>query len=148
MVVLLLAAVSLEACGGESDRATAPCVVDEDKMSTILDESDVFAAPQQNGLDCIYATEGNPLIRVTVRTQEQFQADRDKFENQGIRLPPLQPVEGFDGDANVDPRYNSLNVSAGDQIVSVEVVGREPSDPADQLDLERQIARAALDSLS
>jgi hypothetical protein len=147
--MLLLAAVPLAACGGESDRATAtaPCVVDEEKMGSILDKGGLFAAPQQDGIDCIYATEGNPLIRLSVWTRAQFEAERDKFENQGVRLPSLRPLKGFDEEANVDPRYNSVNVTSGDQIVSVEIVGREPSDPAEQLDLEKQIARAAVDAL-
>jgi hypothetical protein len=147
VVVLLLAAVPLAACGGESDRAAPPCVVDEEQMASILDTDDVFAAPQQNGTDCIYATKGNPLIRLTVWTRAQFQAERDKFENQGVKLPPLEPVDGFRGQANIDPRYNSLNVPSDGRIVSVEVIGREPSDPAAQLDLEKRIAEAAVDAL-
>ena len=143
----LFLVVPLAACGGESDRTTAPCVVDEEKMSSILDNDDVFSAPQENSVDCIYATTGNPLIRLSVRTPEQFRAERDKFERKGIKLPALRPVGGFDGQANVDPRYNSLNVTAGDRIISVEIVAAEPSDPTAQLDLEKRIAQAALEAL-
>ena len=146
-ILLGVVLISLAGCGGGSEAGTPPCVVDEDEMASILDQGGVFAALQHGGSDCIYATEGNPLIRLSVRTPAQFQAERDKFENVGVKLPPLEPVEGFDGAANVDPRYNSLNVTAGDRIVSVEIVGREPSDPDDQLDLEKRIARAAVDAL-
>ena len=44
-------------------------------------------------------------------------------------LPALVPVEGFENEANVDPRYNSLNVTAGERIIGVEIVGTEPSVP-------------------
>jgi hypothetical protein len=144
-IVLAAAMVGLAACGGgDSKKATLPCVVTEDEMASILDKNEVLAAPQKNGLDCIYASEGNPLIRLSVRTRKQFQAERDRFESGGIKLPPLDPLEGFDGEANVDPRYNSLNVTAGERIVSVEVVGVEPSDPAEQVELEKRIAQAAI----
>jgi len=59
----------------------------------------------------------------------------------------LVPVEGFGNEANIDPRYNSLNVTVGGQIISVEIVGTEPSDPEAQLELEKDAARAALASL-
>jgi hypothetical protein len=117
-------------------------------MSSILERDDVIAAPQKNRLDCIYASEGKALIRLSVRTREQFEAARDRFENSGFKLPPLQPVQGFDTEANVDPRYNSINVTSGTRIVSVEVVGPQPSDAGDQLDLEKRIARAALDAIA
>jgi hypothetical protein len=41
----------------------------------------------------------------------------------------LIPVEGFVNEASTDPRYNSLNVTACGRIISVEIVGTEPSDP-------------------
>jgi hypothetical protein len=82
-----------------------------------------------------------------VRSREQFEAERRRFESGGVQLPQLQPVEGFDGEATVDPRYNSLNVAADDRIVSVQVVSPEPSDAGEQLELEKRVARAALDSL-
>ena len=56
-------------------------------------------------------------------------------------------MDGFDGEANIDPRYNSLNVTSGERIVSIEIVGTEPSDPDAQIELEKEIARAALEEL-
>ena len=123
--VLIAFVVIPPACGGESERGTLPCVVGTGEMSSILDKDDVIAAPQKNRLDCIYASQGKALIRLSVRTREQF-----------------------DAEANVDPRYNSLNVTSGPRIVSVEVVGSEPSDADAQLDLEKEIARAALDAVA
>jgi hypothetical protein len=146
--VLIAFVVIAPACGGESERGTPPCVVGTGEMSSILERDDVIAAPQKNRLDCIYASEGKALIRLSVRTREQFEAARDRFENSGFKLPPLQPVQGFDTEANVDPRYNSINVTSGTRIVSVEVVGPQPSDAGDQLDLEKRIARAALDAIA
>jgi len=146
--VLIAFVVIAPACGGESERGTLPCVVGTGEMSSILDKDDVIAAPQKNRLDCIYASQGKALIRLSVRTREQFEAARDRFESGGFELPPLQPIQGFDAEANVDPRYNSLNVTSGPRIVSVEVVGSEPSDAEAQLDLEKEIARAALDAVA
>lgn len=57
----------------------------------------------------------------------------------------MVPVEGFDDEANVEPRYNSLSVTAGERIITVEIVGTEPSDPEEQLELEKDVARAALE---
>jgi hypothetical protein len=62
-------------------------------------------------------------------------------------LPALVPVEGFENEASVDPRYNSLNVTAGEQIIGVEIVGTEPSAPVEQLELEKDVARAALEGI-
>jgi hypothetical protein len=56
-------------------------------------------------------------------------------------------VSGFDGEANVDPRYNSLNVFAGDLVVSVQLLGAEPADSAEQLAIEKRIAGAAVGQL-
>jgi hypothetical protein len=83
-----------------------------------------------------------------VRTPEQFEAERAQFEDRGVLLPPLEPADGFDGKATVDQRYNSLNVSAGDAVVSVQMVGTEPADPAEQVALETRIAQAAVEQLN
>jgi hypothetical protein len=145
--VLVVTAVA--GCGGSENHASAPppCVVPEEEMTSILDRDDVFAAPQKDGVRCIYGADGQPLVSVTLRTPEQFQAERDRFEDNGFQLPELVAVDGFKGEANVDPRYNSLNVTAGDRIVSVEVVDLAPFDAAAQLELERKIARAAVERL-
>jgi hypothetical protein len=45
-------------------------------------------------------------------------------------------------------RYNSLNVIAGDLVVSVQLLGTEPADPAEQLAIEKRIAGAAVGQLS
>ena len=109
-------------------------------MAEILDRDHVSAVPQDDGR-CIYASDGQALLSVSMRTREQFDAERDRFENGGVKLPELVPVEGFEEEANVDPRYNSLNVTAGERIISVEIVGTEPSDPEEQLELEKDVAR-------
>lgn len=113
-------------------------------MAEILDRDHISAVPQDDAL-CIYASDGQALVSVSVRTREQFDAERDRFENGGVKLPELVPVEGFEEEANVDPRYNSLNVMAAGRIVSVEIVGTEPSAPEEQLKLEKDVARAALE---
>jgi hypothetical protein len=149
VLVPVFVASALAGCGGgESDTsAQPPCVVPEDELAEILDRDDVFAAPQNDGVRCIYGSEGQPLISLSVQTPEQFQAERDRFEDEGFELPELVAADGFGGEANIDPRYNSLNVTSGGQIVSVEIVGTEPSDPDAQIELEREIARAALERL-
>ena len=113
-------------------------------MAEILDRDHVSAVPQDDGR-CIYASDGQALLSVSVRTREQFDVERDHFENGGVKLPELVLVEGFEDEANVDPRYNSLNVTAGERIISVEIVGTEPSAPEEQLQLEKDVARAALE---
>jgi hypothetical protein len=145
----VIVASALAGCGGgETDAgAKPPCVVPEDELASILDRDDVFAAPQNNGVRCIYGSDGEALVSVSVQTPEQFQAERDRFEDNGVDLPKLVAVEGFDGEANIDPRHNSLNVTSGGRIVSVEIVGAELSDPDAQIELEREIARAALEHL-
>jgi hypothetical protein len=146
----VLVASALAGCGGGESGATTepPCVVPEDEMSDILDQEGVFSAPQSDRVTCIYAAEGQPLVALSIRTQTQFEAERAKFEDQGILLPELVAVDGFEGKANVDPRYNSLNVTAGDRIVSVEDVGGvEAWKSPEELELERAIARAALEHL-
>jgi hypothetical protein len=145
--VLLVAAVA--GCGGGQSDASGqpPCLVPEDELARILDRDDVFAAPQKDGVRCIYGSDGGALVSVSVQTPQQFQAERDRFEDVGVKLPELVALDGFDGEANVDPRYNSLNVTSAGRIVSVEIVGAEPSDPAEQLELERQIAGAAVERL-
>ena len=148
VIVPVIALLAIASCGGSGEEAASdpPCVVPVAEMSEILgSEHVVIAAPQQDDVRCIYATDGQALVSVSVMTQEQFQAERDRFENSGVKLPKLVTAGGFDGEANIDPRYNSLNVTAGDQIVSVEIVGTEPSDPEEQLELEKDVARAALE---
>jgi hypothetical protein len=148
-VGLLLVLVVLGAgCGGsESTSSERPCVVAEEEMASIWNVPEMRAFPQGNGYQCIYAADGQPVISLAVRSPEQFEAERAKFEDHGVLLPPLEPVSGFDGEANVDPRYNSLNVSTGDEVVSVEVLSVKPTDPAEQLEIEKRIARAAVSQL-
>jgi len=148
-VALLFAAAMLPACGGDgSSSAEPPCVVSEEKMASNWDVSEMTAHPQGNGLDCLYAADEEAVVMLGVRTPEQFEAERARFEDQGVLLPPLEPADGFDGKATVDPRYNSLNVSAGDAVVSVQMVGTEPADPAEQVELETRIAQAAVEQLN
>jgi len=75
-------------------------------------------------------------------------AERKRFTDIGVLLPPLTPVDGFPSSANIDPRYNSLNVSLQDLVVSVEILGREPAEPVEQVEIEKRIAHAALERLS
>jgi hypothetical protein len=148
-VALLFAAAMLPACGGDgSSSAEPPCVLAEEKMASIWDVSRMNASPQDNGLDCLYAADDEAIVMLGVRSQRQFEAERARFEDQGVQLPPLEPADGFDGEATVDPRYNSLNVSAGDTVVSVQMVGAEPADPGEQLELETRIAQAAVEELT
>jgi hypothetical protein len=150
IIPVVLALLALPSCrdsdsGEEVASAQLPCVVPEGEMADILDRDDVAAVPQQDDGRCIYASDGQALLSVSVRTREQFDAERDRFENGGVKLPELVPVKGFEDEANVDPRYNSLNVTAGERIISVEIVGTEPSAPEKQLELEKDVARAALE---
>jgi hypothetical protein len=149
VIIPVIALLALPGCrdsdsGEEAASTRVPCVVPENEMAEILDRDHVSAVPQDDGR-CTYASDGQALLSVSVRTREQFDADRDRFENGGVKLPELVPVEGFEDEANVDPRYNSLNVTAGERIISVEIVGTEPSDPEEQLELEKDVARAALE---
>jgi hypothetical protein len=151
VIIPVLALLSLPGCrdsdsGEEAASAQLPCVVPEGEMAEILDRDDLALVPQDDAR-CIYASDGQALVSVSVRTREQFDAERDRFESNGVKLPELVPVEGFGNEANVDPRYNSLNVTAGGRIISVEIVGTEPSDPEEQLELEKDVARAALESV-
>ena len=152
VIISVIALLALPGCGDsdsseEAPSAQLPCVVSEGEMAELLDRDDVAAVPQEDGPRCIYASDGQALVSVSVRTREQFDAERDRFESSGVKLPELVPVEGFENEANVDPRYNSLNVTAGGRVISIEIVGTEPSDPEEQLELEKDAARAALDSL-
>ena len=54
-------------------------------MADILDRDDVAAVPQQDDARCIYASDGQALVSVSVRTREQFDAERDRFENSGVK---------------------------------------------------------------
>jgi hypothetical protein len=147
--VLFVIALALGA-GCDSGEPTAvgpPCVVSEEQMASILDAPETTAIQGDNGYECIYAAHGQPVVSLAVRSPQQFQAERAKFEDQGILVPPLEPVSGFDDQATVDPRYNSLNVTAGDSVVSVQLLGTEPADPGEQVELEKQIARAAVSQL-
>jgi hypothetical protein len=146
--VALLAVALVSSCdGSESSSREPPCVVPEDELASIWGVPEISSHPQKNGHDCLYAADGEILVMVSVRSRQQFEAERARFEDQGFLLPPLEPTGGFEEEATVDPRYNSLNVTAGDTIVSVEVVAAEPPDAAEQLALEKRIARAALDQL-
>src|SRR4029079_3130561 len=98
----------------------------------ILDRDDVAAVPQQDDARCIYASDGQALVSVSVRTRAQFDAERDRFESNGFKLPELVPVEGFGNEANVDPRYNSLNVTAGGAGTSGARGGEVPSESRPQ----------------
>jgi hypothetical protein len=145
LIIPVLALLVVPSCGGSAEEAAQlPCVIPEGEMAEILDRDHVSAVPQDHGR-CIYASDGQALVSVSMRTREQFDAERDRFENSGVKLPELVTVEGFGNEANVDPRYNSLNVVAGERIVSVEIVGTEPSDPEEQVELEKDVARAALE---
>ena len=147
LIIPILVLLALPSCGGSDEEvAQLPCVVPESEMAEILDRDHVSAVPQDDGR-CIYASDGQALVSVSVTTREQFDAERDRFESGGVMLPALVPVEGFENEASVDPRYNSLNVTAGEQIIGVEIVGTEPSAPVEQLELEKDVARAALEGI-
>ncbi|HYY75704.1 MAG TPA: hypothetical protein VE644_05215 [Gaiellaceae bacterium] len=147
--LLLVVVITLGAgCGGaDSTASDRPCVVSEVEMASIWDASEVRAHPQDNGYECVYAAENQPIVALAVRSPQEFEAERNRFEDWGVLLPPLEPVSGFDEEANVDPRYNSLNVTAGDFVVSVEILGAEPADPGEQLVIEKRIAQAAISQL-
>jgi hypothetical protein len=148
-VALVLVMALLPACGGSDSASTErPCVVSEEEMASIWGVSSMNASPQKNGVECIYAANNELMALLTVRSPEEFEAERARFEDQGLLLPPLEPTGGFEEEATIDPRYNSLNATAGDVVVSVQIVGTEPSDPDDQLELEKRIARAAVEHLS
>jgi hypothetical protein len=148
-VALVLVMALLPACGGSDSASTErPCVVSEEEMASIWGVSSMNASPQENGLECIYSANDELMALLTVRSPEEFEAERARFEDQGLLLPPLEPTGGFEEEATIDPRYNSLNATAGDVVVSVQIVGTEPSDPDDQLELEKRIARAAVEHLS
>jgi hypothetical protein len=146
--VLVVLVVLGAGCGGSGSTASErPCVVAEDEMAAIWNVSEMSAHPQSNGYECLYAADGRPVILLAIRSPEQFEAERAIFEDRGVLLPPLEPVSGFDEEANVDPRYNSLNVVSGDDVVSVELLSLEPTDPGEQLEIEKRIARAAVSRL-
>jgi hypothetical protein len=147
LLFVVVLAVGVGCGGGESTANGRPCVVSEEKMASIWDVPKVNASPQDNGYECVYAADNQRIASLAVRSSGEFEAERARFEDRGFLLPPLKPVDGFDGKANVDPRYNSLNVIAGDLVVSVQVLGTEPADPAQQLAIEKRIAGAALGQL-
>jgi hypothetical protein len=95
-------------------------------MASLWDVPKVNASPQDNGYECVYAADDRRIVSLAVRSSGEFEAERARFEDQGFLLPPLEPVDGVDGEANVDPRYNSLNVIAGDLVVSVQLSGPSP----------------------
>jgi hypothetical protein len=147
--LLLVVVIALGAgCGGADSKASdGPCIVSEEEMASIWDTSEVSANTQDNGYKCVYAADNEAIVALAVRSLHEFEAERKRFEDQGVLLPPLEPVAGFDEEANIDPRYNSLNVTAGDVVVSVEIVAAEPSDTGEQLEVERRIAQAAVSHL-
>ena len=144
---LVLVVLGAGCRGSESTSSERPCVLTEEEMAAIWNVPEMTTNPQSNGYQCIYAVDRQFVVSLAVRSPEQFEAERDQFEDFGVVLPPLEPVSGFDGEANVDPRYNSLHVVSGDEVVSVEILGAEPSDPGEQLELEEQIAHAAVSRL-
>jgi hypothetical protein len=94
-VALLFAAAMLPACGGDgSSSAEPPCVLSEEKMASIWGVSRMNASPQDNGLDCLYAADDEAIVMLGVRSQRQFEAERARFEDQGVQLPPLEPADG------------------------------------------------------
>jgi hypothetical protein len=146
--LLLVIVITLgAACGGGEAASERPCVVSEEEMASIWGAAEVSAIPQDNGYECIYAADNQPIVTLAVRSPEEFDAERKRFEGRGVLLPPLQPVSGFDEEANVDPRYNSLNVTAGDFVISVEIFAVEPADPSERLAIEKRIAQAAVGQL-
>jgi hypothetical protein len=148
-VALVLVLTLLPACGGSDSASTErPCVVSEEEMASIWGVSSMNASPQENGLECIYSANDELMALLTVRSPEEFEAERARFEDQGLLLPPLEPTGGFEGEATVDPRYNSLNVRSGDVVLSVQIIGTEPADFDDQLELEKRIGRAAVERLN
>jgi hypothetical protein len=147
--LLLVVVITLGAgCGGaESTASERPCVVSEEEMASIWDAPEVRANPQDNGYECVYAADNQAIVALAIRSPGEFEAERKRFEDQGVLLPPLEPVSGFDEEANVDPRYNSLNVIARDFVISVQILGAEPSDRGEQLVIEKRIAQAAVSQL-
>src|SRR5215203_5804472 len=92
-------------CGGsESTASGRPCLVSEKKMASVWDVPKVNASPQDNGYECLYAAHNRAIVSLAIRSSREFEAERARFEDQGVLLPPLEPVSGFDGEANVDPR--------------------------------------------
>jgi hypothetical protein len=148
LLFVVVLALGVGCGGGESTANARPCVVPEEEMASIWDVPKVIASPQDNGYECVYAADNQRIVSLAVMSSGEFEAERARFEDRGFLLPPLEPVDGFDGKANVDPRYNSLNVIAGDLVVSVEILGTEPWAPAEQLALEKRIAGAAVGQLS
>jgi hypothetical protein len=148
LLLVVVLALGAGCGGGESAASGRPCVVSEQEMASIWDAPEVRANPQDNGYECVYAAENQAMVALAVRSPQDFEAERARFEDQGVRLPPLKPVSGFDGEATVDPRYNSLNVVAGSVVVSVQLLGGEPADPGEQLELEKRIARVAVSQLN
>jgi hypothetical protein len=147
LLVLSLVAFG-SACGGDESSTIPPCVVSEEKMASIWDEEEMRAVPTHDGQECVYLRGDEKVAALWIRTHEQFMAERKRFTDIGVLLPPLTPVDGFPSSANIDPRYNSLNVSLQDSVVSVEILGREPTEPAEQVEIEKRIAHAALERLS
>lgn len=147
LLFVVVLALGVGCGGGESTANGRPCVLSEEKMASLWDVPKVNASPQDNGYECLYAAHDQAIVSLAVRSSGEFEAERARFEDQGVLLPPLEPVNGFDGEANVDPRYNSLNVTVGDLVVSIELLGAEPADPVEQLAIEKRIAGAAVGQL-
>jgi hypothetical protein len=145
--LLFVAALAVGCGGGERTAGDFPCVVSEKEMASILGAPDARAFPQANGYGCIYAARDQAVAWLAIRSPQQFEAERARFEDHGVLLPSLEPVSAFDGDATVDPRYNSLNVTSGDSIITIELLEPKPADPGEQLDLEKRIAAVALSQL-
>ena len=94
LIIPVLVLLALPSCGGSDEEvAQLPCIVPEGEMAEILNRDHVSAVPQDHGR-CIYASDGQALVSVSVRTREQFDAERDRFESSGVKLPELVTVEG------------------------------------------------------
>jgi hypothetical protein len=135
-------------CGDDESSTSPPCVVTEEEMASIWEMEEMRAVPTQDGHECVYVAGEERMVRLWIRSHDEFIAERKRFTDIGVLLPALRPVDGFPSSANIDPRYNSLNVTLQDSVVSVEILGREPAEPAEQVEIEKRIAHVALDRLS
>jgi hypothetical protein len=82
-----------------------------------------------------------------VRTREQFDAERDRSESNGVKLRELLPVEGFGKveRASTPGTTASMSRPAGGSSASRSSVRRLPIPKSSSI--EKKAARAALESL-
>ena len=73
-------------------------------------------------------------------------AERGKFEDLRILLPPLEPVSGFEGTAT-STRVTTASTTAGDEIVTILALSPALTDD-EQLEVERRIAQSAVEQLA